>query len=134
MLGVVLDLATQARDLHVHRALLALSPIAAQFLDQLRAAQRLPGFAGKDLHQLDFGRGQPHQIIAAPHLAAFCVIAQATKAQIFWRAVISHNLGHTAQDRIDPQKQFLGLKRFGQIIIGPRLQPCDPVVSFCARR
>lgn len=44
---IVLKLATQACDLHVHRAFLALSSVATQFLDQLRALSAAPGFAAK---------------------------------------------------------------------------------------
>ena len=44
------DLAPQARNLHVHRTLLCLTPIPAQIFDQLRAADRLAWFHQRGLY------------------------------------------------------------------------------------
>src|SRR6056297_1709187 len=49
---VGLDLAAEAGDLHVDGAFLRLAAVAAQILDQPRAADRLAQVLGEDAHQL----------------------------------------------------------------------------------
>ena len=41
------------------------------------------------------------------------------------RSGLGFDLRHAAQDRVDPQQQFLGFKRFDKEIIRTRLKPFD---------
>mmetsp|Transcript_24080 Transcript_24080/g.44519 ORF Transcript_24080/g.44519 Transcript_24080/m.44519 type:complete len:402 (-) Transcript_24080:2106-3311(-) len=130
LFGVLFDLAPQAGDLHVHRSFLGLAPVAAKILNQLGAADGFTGFGRKELHQLHFGRGEANKVRALPHLAPLHVIADGAKRQDLGGRLIGGHIRHPAQDRVDAQQEFLGLERFRDVVIGPRLQPLDPVVGF----
>ena len=75
LLGVVFQLAAQPGDLHVHRTFLRLSAASAQPHDQVGPADRRPWLTREYLQQLALGCGQPHQVLAAPHLAALQIIS-----------------------------------------------------------
>jgi len=130
LLGIGLDLAAQAGDLDVNRALLGQPLVAAQILDQLGTADRLAQVLRKDPHQLGFRRRQAHGLVPHQKFQAFDVIARRSQMQHLGRCVFRFRFGHAALNGVDAQQQLLWLKRFGQIIIGSGLQPCNTVLGL----
>ena len=89
---------------------------------------------GKDLHQLAFGGGQADTLFALPHLAPVHVIPDVPQMQHLGRGLALRGFGHPAQDGVDPQKQFFGFERFGQVVIRSGLQPVNAVAGFALGR
>jgi hypothetical protein len=73
---------------------------------------------------------EAHRDRPAPQLAPLGIVAHRPQRQHLRRVPASLRRWHAAQDRVDPQEKFARLEGLGQIVVGARLEPGDPVAGF----
>src|ERR687894_1247753 len=122
--GVALDLLAEVADVDVHRALVA--ELVSPHPSQKRAAREHPaGARGEGYQELELGVGEVH--LFAPH-------GHPTTGEVDPQPVIVELVGALARwnrgpahDRPYPRHQFPHGERLGDVVVGPQLQPHDPV-------
>src|SRR6516165_8841720 len=126
--GIALDLAPQAVDLHVDRALID-TTVAGQ-----RAARH--GFSRsrrEDAQHVTLAVGQMDDLLALAQFAAGEVIDVWTEGDLLQRLSRRRRRG-TLEDVADPQRKLARLEGFCDIVIGADLQPLNARLSLVSRR
>src|ERR687886_1542445 len=122
--GVALDLLAEVADVDVHRALVA--ELVAPHPTQERTAREHPARArGEGHEELELGIGEVHLFASHRHPAAGEVDPQAVIVELV-RALARRDR-RTAHDRPYPRHQLPHGERLGDVVVGPQLQPHDPV-------
>src|SRR5918997_6104406 len=122
--GVALDLLAEVADVDVHRALVA--ELVAPHPPQERAAREHPAGARGEGHQeLELGVGEVHLVAPHGHPAAGEVDPQAVVVELV--GALARRNRDPAHDRPYPRDEFPHGERLGDVVVGPQLQPHDPV-------
>lgn len=104
--GVVFDLAVEGIEL----------------VFDLRSLQQVPRARQQPVKQRPFARRKRDRLTTAQHAARCKVDVQ--------RAVAQHRVwvaGIAPRDGAEPRRRFCQIEWFDEIIVGPRVQPLDPV-------
>src|SRR5215210_1384266 len=127
--GVALYLLAEVSDVDVHRAFVA--ELVAPHPAQERAAREHPARAGGQRHQeLELGVGEVHLLTVGRHPAARQVDPEPVVGQLV-RALARWYRG-PAHDRPDTRHELPYGERLGDVVIGPELEPDDPVYLVVA--
>src|SRR5579875_3985687 len=117
----------------VDRALVTVELITAYLVDQLVAGEhpaRGPRQRGEDP---PFGGGELDGLAPHHHPAALLVDDQLASPVAGWHRTVGNNPA-PAQDRLDPQDQLPGAKRFGDVVVSPELETGDALVLLALGR
>ena len=126
-LGVFLDLAAQARHLHVDGSLQRHTQPGAK----IAARKRMPGMGGEQLQQRGFAAGQLHRLaVAGEARGARIEQRRPPSSPAGCRRLPAARRGATAAQ---PQQQLARLKRLGQIIVDAQFQAGDAVGGLAPR-
>lgn len=120
ILGIWFDLAPEARDLNIHGATRRICSITREF----QAIRGLMQRTRQSPQKGDFGFRNADSFTIAGKFTPIRVERAAAQRQ----GLRAHwTRSATPQNSLNSKQEFLGLKRFTQVIVHPRRKPLDPI-------
>jgi len=115
---VLLQLAAQGADMHIHHAVDAGEVGTPDTLEQILAGKDAAGVAGQRVEQIELARGQLDLAALTAHLAALRVDAE--QAELKRRALggLVARGARAAQDRLDAGDELAGAEGLGEVVVG----------------
>ena len=131
-LRIAFDDGTNARDMHVDRAVERVQRFATDQIHQLLARQYAAGTFGHGAHQGELVVGQVADLAIDTQAPCIAINLEPAKTQYRSGALVAGTAPAT-QHGANPCQQFTRLKRFGQIVVGAQFKADNAIGRIAAR-
>jgi len=137
MAGIELELAAKILHVAIDSPLVPLERVTLSRVEQLQAAEDPPGLRGKCRQDLKLRGGKREHVRATSNLVAIEIdrqvaVLQQPPGSHCWDAGVSFSAA--TEHGVDARDELFRIKRLDDVIVGPQLQPDDPVGDLVARR